>query len=733
MKILYDIINIMPLSLLMIMLFSRYTGMPQDNIIGYAVNLFVCLLIIVLRHISRKNRIRLLGVTAAFAVGLFIAAGEPFRQLIVTEYNWLGWNACISVASVVIGILTENIHWARRCAALSLLVTCIIGIINSWEIGKAAFALMLFLLCIYTVAEIQNKWEKKGYPDIKGHVTRISPIILALCITVFLIPAPDTPYDWQFVKDIYNKASVYFGKLVEFVSHPDEEYANISFSDSHKFYDNIQYVDQEVLVVTSNNTKITNLRLVGCISGEYDRDHWVFDTEKETTDRMMDTLETLCAVHKYDAENWHNYIDKTDMRYENQLPNTRFIFAPAKMKLETFIKDNPPYSDRGNSIITKRRMNSGDEYFLSHYTLNSDSPEFIDMLSAAQPVTEAEWTNILNDAAIDKSGYSFGDYQNYHNNIYDRYAASYGVSEDVGKILDEIKGGSQSRYELMKNLEAYLRGMEYSTVDGALPDSVCDSRDYLDYFLLTSQKGYCIHYATAFVLMARELGVPCRYVQGYYVQSESSYKVTVNQSQAHAWPEVYFDNVGWIAFEPTPSYSTDSAWVTSGGNTTFSYYEEDYTDDSVDTTETDTTVDEKKSKSRQIDVRIFIIPVLCAAVFLVLLYLYSRIHWKIKFRRMNNDEKFRYLTQENFRFLKHIGYKIEIGETLTEYTERLCTVQEYDIKEYVAFISHYEKMLYSDIIIREQEIADAETAHAFLRNIINKRKLRYRVRMLLNR
>lgn len=732
MKILYDIINIMPLSILMIMFFSRYTGMPQDNIIGYTVNLFICLLIIVLRHISKKNRIRLLGVTAAFVVGLFIAAGEPFRQLVISEYSWLGWNVCITVASVIIGMLTENITWARRCAALAILAICIVGIINSWEIGKAAFALMLFLLCIYTAAEIQNKWEKKGCPDIKEHVTRISPIILALCITVFLIPAPDTPYDWQFVKDICNKVSVCFGKLVEFVSHPDEEYANISFSDSHKFYDNIQYVDQEVLVVTSNNTRITNIKLVGCISGEYDGDHWVFDTEKETTDRMMDTLETLCAVHKYDAKNWHNYIDKTDMRYENQLPNTRFMFAPAKMKLETFIKDNPPYSDKGNSIIAKHRMNSGDEYSLSHYTLNSDSPEFIDMLNTARPFTEAEWTNILNDSAIDKSGYSFSDYQKYHDKIYDRYAVSDGVSKDVGKILDEIKGSSQNRYVLMKNLESYLREMEYSTVDGALPDSVCDSSSYLDYFLLTSQNGYCIHYATAFVLMARELGVPCRYVQGYYVQSESSYKVNVNQSQAHAWPEVYFDNVGWIAFEPTPSYSTDSSWVASGDNATFSYYDEGYTDD-TEVEETDITVDEKKHKSRRIDARIFIIPVLCATVFLMLLYLYSRIYSRIKYRRMNNEEKFRHLTLENFRFLKHIGYKIEIGETLTEYKERLCGVQEYDIKEYIAFISHYEKMLYSDVVISEQEIADAETAHAFLRNIINKGKLRYKVRMLFNR
>ncbi|MBP1548416.1 MAG: hypothetical protein J6A05_00275 [Oscillospiraceae bacterium] len=280
MKILYDIINIIPLSMLMIMFFSRYTGMPQDSIIGYTVNLCVCLLIIILRHINKKNRFRLIGVAAAFAVGLFIAAGESFRQLIITEYGWLGWNICISVASVIVGILTENTTWARRCALLSLLVICITGIIYSWNIGKTAFALIIFLLCIYITAEIQDKWEKKGYPDIKEHVTRISPIILALCITVFLIPAPDAPYDWQFAKDIYNKASIYIGKLIEFVAHPNEEYANISFSDSNKFYDNIQYIEQEVLVVTSDNTKINNLRLIGCVSGEYDGDSWIFDTEK---------------------------------------------------------------------------------------------------------------------------------------------------------------------------------------------------------------------------------------------------------------------------------------------------------------------------------------------------------------------------------------------------------------------------------------------------------------------
>lgn len=733
MNIFYDIINIIPLSLLMTMFFSRYTGMPQDSIIGYSVNCGVCLLIIILRHISRKNRFRLIGVTAVFAAGLLLAAGETFRQLLITDYGWLGWNTCISVAAAAAGILTENNVWARRCAAAGLFILSIVGIVCKWDIGKTAFTLILFLLCIYITAEIQSKWKKKGYPDIKEHVARISPVLLALCITVHLIPAPDTPYDWQFVKDIYTNASVYINKLINFISHPYEEYADIGFSDTSGFYDNIRSKDREVLVVTSSNSRIGNLRLIGCVSGEFNGEGWIFDTENESTDRMMDTLETLCAVNKYDEENRFDYFKKTDIRYENQLPNTKFMFAPAKLKLETSMKNNPTYNDRNNSIITKRRMNTGDEYFLSHYTLNSDDPKFIDMLNTAQPVTESDWLNTVNNSSIDKSIYSFNSYQEYHSRIYDKYAVSEGVSEEVGKILEEIRGNSQNRYELMKNLEAHLCKMEYSRSDGALPSSVNDSSSYLDYFLLASQKGYCIHYATAFVLMARELGVPCRYVQGYYAKSDPSYKIVVNESQAHAWPEVYFDNAGWISFEPTPGYSNGGSWITSDRqNASFSYEEEEYYEDDISDTESDVSDDEDE-KSGRFDARIFIIPVLSVIGFLLLLYLYSRIYSKIKYSRMDDDEKFRYLTRENLRYLKHIGYKIRTGETLAEYSQRLCGITEYDFKNYVAFISHYEKILYSDDCINPQHIEDVETTYNFLRNIIFKGKLRYRIKMLLYR
>jgi hypothetical protein len=74
-----------------------------------------------------------------------------------------------------------------------------------------------------------------------------------------------------------------------------------------------------------------------------------------------------------------------------------------------------------------------------------------------------------------------------------------------------------------------------------------------EYFLFDLRKGYCDYYATAMVVMARLAGLPARYVVGYigenYDDVTQVYLITADQS--HAWPEIYFPNYGWIAFEPT--------------------------------------------------------------------------------------------------------------------------------------------------------------------------------------
>jgi len=70
---------------------------------------------------------------------------------------------------------------------------------------------------------------------------------------------------------------------------------------------------------------------------------------------------------------------------------------------------------------------------------------------------------------------------------------------------------------------------------------------------LAQKKGYCVHFASAMAVMARILNIPARVAVGFLpgdLQTDDRWSVKAND--AHAWPELYFEGVGWTRFEPTP-------------------------------------------------------------------------------------------------------------------------------------------------------------------------------------
>lgn len=78
--------------------------------------------------------------------------------------------------------------------------------------------------------------------------------------------------------------------------------------------------------------------------------------------------------------------------------------------------------------------------------------------------------------------------------------------------------------------------------------------DFVNHFL-TEGRGYCVHFATAGTLLLRLQGIPARYVSGYAVQLDQRGRGSVQDSDAHAWVEVYIDGCGWYPVEMTPGYS----------------------------------------------------------------------------------------------------------------------------------------------------------------------------------
>jgi transglutaminase-like putative cysteine protease len=126
------------------------------------------------------------------------------------------------------------------------------------------------------------------------------------------------------------------------------------------------------------------------------------------------------------------------------------------------------------------------------------------------------------------------------------------LPDRITDLAAELSADAASPYDKAVAIQAYLRQFPY-TLD--LPPVSTDS-DAVDTFLFELQRGYCDYYASAMIIMARSQGIPARLAIGYrmgsYDPETQAYYVTMADS--HSWPELYFEGIGWIPFEPTAAY-----------------------------------------------------------------------------------------------------------------------------------------------------------------------------------
>jgi transglutaminase-like putative cysteine protease len=140
--------------------------------------------------------------------------------------------------------------------------------------------------------------------------------------------------------------------------------------------------------------------------------------------------------------------------------------------------------------------------------------------------------------------------------VRERYTALPGALPKEVATIAAKQAGPGNAYQKAVALQDYLRtsgGFSYSEQpSGVGPESTDSGQDAVLAFLHGKQ-GYCVQFASAFAVMARTLGIPSRVAVGFLPgtkQSDGSYLVTLRD--AHAWPELYFEGVGWARFEPTP-------------------------------------------------------------------------------------------------------------------------------------------------------------------------------------
>ncbi|WP_432055223.1 transglutaminase TgpA family protein [Streptomyces sp. bgisy022] len=125
------------------------------------------------------------------------------------------------------------------------------------------------------------------------------------------------------------------------------------------------------------------------------------------------------------------------------------------------------------------------------------------------------------------------------------------LPEVVHRTAREVTEGASTDYDravLLQDYFAVSGGFEYDTQ----VDVGSGSRGIARF--LRDKQGFCVHYSFAMASMARSLGIPARVAVGFAPGTpQANGTVSVGLRDAHAWPELYFEGVGWTRFEPTPT------------------------------------------------------------------------------------------------------------------------------------------------------------------------------------
>jgi protein-glutamine gamma-glutamyltransferase len=117
-------------------------------------------------------------------------------------------------------------------------------------------------------------------------------------------------------------------------------------------------------------------------------------------------------------------------------------------------------------------------------------------------------------------------------------------------LAKEITAGSSSVYDEVMAVQGWLQQNTKYNLDIPRDSAGVDA---VDHFLFVTRQGFCEHIASSMALLLRAVGVPTRLVTGFGPGDRNPLTgyYDVHESDAHAWVEVLYPNVGWVQYDPT--------------------------------------------------------------------------------------------------------------------------------------------------------------------------------------
>ncbi len=669
---------------------------------------------ILLRHMKMRGRAVMVGIAASLSLGVLIASGrEGFKDIIIENRVFL-MAVLLCVFCLVLERLLQRYGKGRLLLALTGFFALIIMMFLKYEADKGAVALILFYLLLTAAGEIQVKWDKGGDTGIRGHIANTCLFMIAVLFMLLLFKMPEKPFEWGFVKKAARELKLSFEILLEAFDSAkgwDSDETTVGFSEESSFLGNFSGGPYEAVRVMMDKSGNKRIYLGGKTFDTFDGRSWSKTDDSGLDYAAYDALMTMAAVIEYDPNHVSDHIQQVTSTIEYEGIRTARAFLPYKALAETGGKKLRMLG--GDALFEKKMRTS---YRVRSYMLNKGHAGFEDFLESGVMPDEESFEEAKNRVLpIDRNDYTFEGLKAYEEAIIRTYGRpvelsdrlstyletefagvlndaevsngvgvlnDFGVSNDAGVSNDfgvstgvgvSTDSGAGTDAEKLAVIERILSDMTYRRNVGRLPDKVETPADFLDYLIFEKKEGYCSHFATAFVLLARAEGIPARYVQGYSVSVKGK-KAQIMSDRAHAWPEAYIKGIGWIGYEPTPGFKKVSIWQTAAeisdamaSGDDVSEYEERYgsqVDINIENTATD--FDERGS----FDLRRLFVPALAVLFFLLIFFASDRIIKMVIYRRMSDRDKVKSCGKRAVRLLGRCGIRIQEGETVSEFFER---------------------------------------------------------------
>lgn len=263
-------------------------------------------------------------------------------------------------------------------------------------------------------------------------------------------------------------------------------------------------------------------------------------------------IDNVAADTEYDYSPYYTYYSDSGRLYENK----SYTEGMERRAREYF-------ADSFDLIENAEHFNEEDRHVLSNVIGDTVVQDSYDLL----------YTPFSSDTVLHVNPSIPEEYEEMVSEVY--LQVPEGLYEALDSFIAEagladISDPLETAYRLK---QYFIDNFSYTMSPGMTPWG----RDMIEYFLSDQRRGFCAHFAASSTLLFRRLGIPARYIEGYYISPGdmdegealssdlSSWiygkdatdqagviEVTVTDGSAHAWTEIYLYGYGWIPFETTP-------------------------------------------------------------------------------------------------------------------------------------------------------------------------------------